>query len=193
VELKLITEAIVFGFILSADSFSVAMVMGFRPFTRFQALSFALTSGFAEAISTFAGAVAGVFIFKHFSAYDHWVAFTLLALVAVHMLCEGAKGVWQARNQAVINSVKSPQKFHHFSKIILVSFVTSFDALGVGLSLGVGGKPLTPFILSIFACGVLSTFLGLFLARKFSRAFGPILTIAGAVALFAMALNLLKL
>lgn len=180
-------EVMLLGCVLSVDSFSAAMAMGHRPFTKKDAYRFAFASGGAEAFVALIGALAGKQIIKHFSEYDHWIAFGLLAAVALHMAYEG-----------IIDLVKHETRiekldFHGFTKILIVSFATSLDALGVGIGLGIAEKPLAPFIISIALWAFVSTIVGLNLARKLSVKFGPIMNLVGAVVLGIMAYKMLSI
>jgi putative Mn2+ efflux pump MntP len=84
-------------------------------------------------------------------------------------------------------------RFHGFAKVLLVSFVTSLDALGVGIGLGVADKPIAPILVSIGLCAFASTMAGLMLARKLSSKFGPVMSLVGALILAVMSLQMLKI
>ncbi len=180
-------EILLIGLILSADSFSAAVALGSRPFTIKDALKFALSSGGAEALATLIGALVGTTIIKKFEAYDHWVAFSLLMAVAIHMAIEG---ISEMRSKG-----DKPQQlnFHSFIKILIVSFATSLDALGVGIGLGVAQKNITPFIISIGLWAFFATLAGLYLARRLSKKFGPIMTLVGSLVLGVLAFEMLKI
>jgi putative Mn2+ efflux pump MntP len=59
------------------------------------------------------------------SAYDHWIAFILLQFVALHMIISSQKSV-------ELRDKNDPSRGIH---LIILSFVTSIDALAVGFSL----------------------------------------------------------
>ena len=180
-------EVSIVGLVLSADSFSAAVAMGHRPFTKRDAYRFALSSGGAEALVTLIGALAGSQVISRFEAIDHWVAFGLLAAVAAHMAYEGIRDLFS-------KEVKEDQlDFHSFTKVLIVSFATSLDAFGVGIGLGVSGKPLAPFILSIGFWAFTTTILGLHLAKRLSSKFGPIMSLFGALVLGVIAFQMLKI
>lgn len=181
-------EAIIFGIILSADSFSAALSLGFKSHTKKDAFKFATVSGGSEALVTFLGAMAGAKIVANFSQYDHWIAFFLLLFVAIHMLIDAIKEI---RSKKVED--KQNESFHHFFKILIVSLATSLDGLGVGVGLGVMGKPLPSYIISIGICAFLATLLGLFLARKMPRKFAPYFTFSGALILVIIAFRMLEI
>jgi putative Mn2+ efflux pump MntP len=183
----LIYEVVIVGLVLSADSFSAAVAMGHRPFSERDAYRFALASGGAEALMTLIGAIAGNFIISKFSSIDHWIGFILLGGVAVHMAYEGIESL-------LSKEVKIEQlEFHSFKKVLIVSFATSLDALGVGIGLGISKKPIAPFIASIAFWAFVTTILGLHLARKLSQKFGPIMNLMGALVLGYLAFQILKI
>ncbi len=121
-------------------------------------------------------------------AIDHWIAFGLLAGVALHMGYEGLRDL-------IKNEKIQPEKlcFHSFTKVLIVSFATSLDAFGVGIGLGVAEKPIVGYIISIGIWAFVVTIGGLYLAKKLSTKFGPIVTIIGAIILEIMAFQMLKI
>ena len=83
--------------------------------------------------------------------------------------------------------------FHSFTKILIVSFATSLDAFGVGIGLGISGKPITLYIISIGFWAFTSTIVGLNLARVISKKSGPIVTLLGSIVLGIVAFQMLKI
>lgn len=181
-----IFEVLIVGLVLSADSFSAALAMGARPHKYTDTLKFAFSSGGAEALVSFLGAIAGAQIIAQFDYIDHWISFILLTAVAVHMAHEG---MTELKNRHVEDMV--PKKFHGMMKIIIVSFATSLDAFAVGVSLGVSNKPLTPFVISIGAWAFLSTIVGMSIAKVASNKLGPIFSLIGSLVLLSLAVKFL--
>ena len=180
-------EIVIVGLVLSADSFSAAVAMGHRPFSKKDAYRFAIASGGAEAIMVFAGAVAGTYGISKFSAIDHWIAFILLGGVALHMCYEGLQDLMS-------KTIKVEKlNFHSFKKVLLVSFATSIDAFGVGIGLGVAKKPIIPFISSIGFWAFVSTIVGLLIAKKLSQKFAPLMSLLGSIVLGYLAFQSLKI
>lgn len=180
-------EVVGVGFILSADSFSAAFAMGSRPFSKKDSLRFAASSGGAEALVALAGALAGSQVISRFESIDHWVAFGLLAAVALHMGYEGLRDLMNPEDR------QETLDFHSFTKVLVVSFATSLDAFGVGIGLGVSGKPLLPYVISIGFWAFASTLVGLHLAKRLSRKLGPVMNLFGAVVLMVIAIQMLKI
>lgn len=181
-------EVLFLGAVLSADSFSAALAMGNRPFTTRDALKFGFSSGGAEAAATVFGFWAGANIIGMISSINRWIAFGLLALVALHMAWEGITAL---RNKEV--EEVEEMEFHNFGKVLLVSFATSLDAFGVGVSLGIAHKPIIPYAISIGLWAFATTLIGLFLARKLSDKFGPIFTLLGACVLGYLSIQMLSI
>ena len=183
-------ELLLLGMALSADSFCAAFAMGHKPFTRFDALRFAFASGGAEALFALAGALAGGFIVQSFASVDHWIAFGLLTAVALHMMREGLRSLKAPHGN---ESPDSKEVFHGPLRILIVSFATSLDAFGVGVGYGLTDRPLLPFLASIGMWAFGATLAGLQLSRKLSSRFGPMMEIAGAGILQAIAFQMLKI
>jgi putative Mn2+ efflux pump MntP len=185
--MHLIYEIIFVGLVLSADSFSAALAMGHRPFNEKDAFGFAMASGSAEALMALLGALFGSLIISRFSAIDHWVATILLGGVALHMAYEGI--------QHLLNPEETDEKleFHSFKKVIIVSFATSIDSLGVGIGLGAANKPIAPFIASIGLWAFVTTLIGLHIAKKLSSKFGPAMSLFGSIVLGYLAVQAFKI
>ena len=188
-KLSVAFEIFIVGLILSADSFSAAVAMGLRPFSKKDAIKFAVASGAAEAICTLIGAMAGSHIISKFAAIDHWVAFGLLGAVAIHMAYEGVTDLISKELEVRAETLN----FHSFTKVLIVSFATSLDAFGVGIGLGISDKPIFAYIFSIGIWAFVSTIFGLHLAKRLSQKFGPIINLLGAIVLGAMAFQMLKI
>jgi putative Mn2+ efflux pump MntP len=185
--LNFIVEVTAVGLVLSIDSFSAAVAMGHRPFSKNDAFKFAFSSGSAEALVAFIGAVAGQQVISRFEAVDHWIAFFLLTGVALHMAYEGIVELKSKEDK--VESLK----FHSITKILIVSLATSLDAFGVGIGLGISDKPVAPYIISIGFWAFTTTIVGLYLAKRLSKKFGPIMSLVGSGVLIALAFQMLKI
>lgn len=180
-------EIITIGLILSIDSFSAAVAMGVRPFTKEDAIKFALSSGIAEGLVTLFGAFAGLHLISKVSAFDHWIAFGLLFSVAAHMAYEGIRDLIAKENK------KEELKFHSFTKVLIVSFATSLDAFGVGIGFGIQKIEILPFVISITIFAFLATIVGLNLAKKLTKKSGAYASLFGATILAIISFKMLKI
>ncbi|WP_131782865.1 manganese efflux pump MntP family protein [Legionella gresilensis] len=173
-------EPIVWGLVLSADSFSAAVALGFRPHKFSDSLKFACSSGGAEVVAVIIGAMAGRKILAQFSSISQWIAFLLLFAVAAHMFYEGIK-------ELKVERTEQDLKFHSFIKILIVSIATSIDALAVGVSLAISTKPLLPYLISIGVWAFISTIVGMAIAKQVPQRLSAIFNIIGACILLILA------
>ncbi len=111
---------------MSADAFAASISKGAelsKP--RFHnAIGIGLVFGIIEAMTPVLGWVAGKASQQYVEAWDHWVAFTLLTVIGLHMIHEG---------------LKKEDKIAHRKQtlwlLILTATATSLDAMAVGASL----------------------------------------------------------
>jgi putative Mn2+ efflux pump MntP len=153
-------ELILFSLVLSTDSFSAALAMGTRPFTLKRASFFAFSSGLSEGLAAYIGYVLGLSFIGILSASVQWLAFVALWIVGLNMIYNGIKDLRSGSDRT------TEIKVHGSLKILFISMITSFDALGVGVSLGAVGKPIFIYAPVIALFAMLATYLGLFLARN---------------------------
>ncbi|STX51033.1 Domain of uncharacterised function DUF [Legionella busanensis] len=176
-------EPLIWGMVLSADSFSAAVALGFRPHKFSDSLKFAISSGSAEVVAVIIGAMAGKKILAQFSSVSHWIAFLLLFGVAAHMFYEGIKELKSGKAEYNL-------KFHSFIKILIVSIATSIDALAVGVSLAISNKSLLLYLISIGGWAFISTIVGMAIAKQVPKSLSATFNIIGACILFALAFKL---
>lgn len=183
----MIWEIVLFAVVLSIDSFSAAFAMGFRPFSPQRAFSFAFSSAFAEGAATAIGFVLGRFAKDLIVNYDHWVAFILLVAVGAHMC-------WEAYHHDSEETTESEDpRTHSLMKILFISTVTSIDSLGVGVTLGLAGKPILDYSVAIALAAFAATYLGLALAKRMPASFGSRLEIVGGGVLIALGFKMLSI
>jgi len=176
---------LVFGLVLSVDSFTASVGMGAKNLSKSDGLKFALSSGGMEALMTALGHAFGAFIVLKFSQYDHWIAFLLLMGVALHMFKEG----WEEKNHHSHSGEELVAKKGNLVKIILLSFATSIDALGVGVSLGAAQKIIWPYLISIGLFAFFATILGLKLGQYAKSKLGFYAHVVGAMVLCGLAIH----
>jgi manganese efflux pump family protein len=179
-------EVLLFSIVLSIDSFSAAFAMGFRNFSAKRAFSFAFSSAFAEGAATAIGFLLGNVAKDLIVSYDHWVAFGLLVAIGSHMC-------WESYHHVGVEGEDSQDhKTHSMAKILFMATATSIDSLGVGVSLGISGKPIVIYTLAIALGAFVSTYLGLFLAKRMPSKFGPRLEMFGGAVLITIGFRMLS-
>ena len=130
---------------------------------------------------TFVGWLAGSSVIGLISAYDHWIAFILLAIVGGKMIWEGLRG---GEEEAHIEAVQ-------LIPVIVLSLATSIDALAVGVSFGVlQTAVLIPAIIIGLVCFGIS-FAGVMLGERLEDILGNKMEIIGGLILILIGINIL--
>ena len=117
------------AFAMSTDAFAAAIAKGAalqRPSWR-EALRTGAIFGVIEAITPVVGWLVGSAAAKYASAWDHWIAFTLLTGL-------GARMMWVGFRSEPSDIDERPQS-HSFWVLALTGLATSIDALAVGVGL----------------------------------------------------------
>jgi len=122
-------SVVAIAFAMSTDAFAAAIAKGAalqRPSWR-EALRTGAIFGVIEAITPLVGWLIGSAAATYASAWDHWIAFTLLAGL-------GARMIWVGFRSDQSDEDQRPQS-HSFWVLALTGFATSIDALAVGVGL----------------------------------------------------------
>jgi putative Mn2+ efflux pump MntP len=180
--MDILTPSLV-GIGLSMDCFAVSLAFGSTIKARLfiTATTVALCFGVFQAGMTLLGWGAGVSIIILISAYDHWVAFILLAIVGGKMVWEGISGEDQ----------EEPVESIRFYPLIVLSIATSIDALAVGVSFGVlqAAILLPAFIIGIVCFGI--SFAGGMLGKRLEKVLGNKMEILGGFILILIGVKIL--
>ncbi|MFA5489341.1 MAG: manganese efflux pump MntP [Candidimonas sp.] len=171
---------------MSTDAFAAAVAKGAgvqKPKFR-DALRAGVIFGVIEAITPAIGWGIGHVASQFISAWDHWVAFSLLLALGLHMIYQGLKTEDASQNEKV-------QK-HAFGLLAVTAFATSIDALAVGVGLAfvdvnivlascaIGLMTLVMVVLGFMLGRVIGTVLG----RKAEILGGVVLIVIGSLILF---------
>ena len=161
---------------LAMDAFAVAIIteLTLRPLTKRQVIRLALSFGLFHILMPTIGWAAGNAVHKYIAAFDHFVAFALLAFVGGKMVW----GTWHGEeNRKLSNDPTSGWA------LVLLSVATSIDALAVGLSLAMIGSAI---IVSAAIIGVVAaafTASGMVLGRRIGSLWGKRVEVAGGLIL----------
>jgi len=173
---------ILIAFGLAMDSFSVSVTRGFthtKTRLALEALRTGFFFGLFRAFMPLIGWLTGVGIIDLISGFDHWIAFSLLALIGARMIYE-----------SIIKKSKQVVSSPSIKVLLMLSLATSFDALTVGLSLSfLGNSIITPALIIGIVTFFLS-FLGVIIGKKFGTYFTKI-GILGGLILIAIGLRIL--
>jgi len=147
-----------------------------------EALAMAGTFGVFQAVMPALGYAGGAFFREAIEAYDHWVAFGLLAVVGGHMIVESRSARDDER--------KDPNPFAARA-LLLLGIATSVDALAVGLSLAIIRVPPLAAVLVIGAVTFLLCVPAVRLGAKLGAAFAHRAEFAGGAILIAIGAKIL--
>src|SRR5258705_9314438 len=119
------------GLAMSTDAFAAAIGKGaamHKP--RFpEALRAGAIFGTIEGLTPVVGWLLGLAASKYVTAWDHWIAFTLLSLLGLHMIYAGLKPESEGR------ATDDKKRTHGFWSLAATGFATSIDAMAVGVGL----------------------------------------------------------
>ena len=108
------------------------------------------------------GWFAGTTVLRYISAYDHWVAFGLLAFVGIRMI---SSGIDQNNTAPKANPSRG-------WTLVMLAFATSIDALAIGFSLGLVGVTIWyPAVVIGVVTGLVS-WLGILLGNRLGGSSG---------------------
>ena len=131
-----ILEMFILAVGLSMDAFTVSVCKGLcmkKATLKSQAICGAWFGGF-QGLMPLIGFFLGTLFAESIQAFDHWVAFGLLALIGANMLKE-------AFSQETVDSCDIDGEADlSFKSMFVMAVATSIDALAVGISLAMAGN-----------------------------------------------------
>ena len=168
---------------LAMDAFAVALGTGtvLARLTGRHIFRLGFHFGLFQALMPVIGWLAGQTIVRFVSAWDHWIAFTLLVLIGGRMIHEAMSGEEKSDDRDPTRGLS----------LVMLSIATSIDALAVGFSLSVIGVSIwfPAFIIGLVA-GAL-TVVGMLVGRRIGDRWGPRVEILGGVVLILIGVRIL--
>jgi putative Mn2+ efflux pump MntP len=169
---------------LSAHCFAVALSLSicygglsFRQFIRFP-----LAFGLFQAAMLVIGWLVGRSIFHYIAAYDHWLAFGLLAFI-------GGRMIWESFHDG--DEARASRDITRLFTLLALSVATSIDALAVGLSYAFLNVAI---ILAAVATGLTTftiTIIGHYVGNRIGSRGGRWAEIAGGLILILIGVKIL--
>jgi putative Mn2+ efflux pump MntP len=117
-------------------------------------------------------------------AFDHWIAFVLLAAI-------GAKMLWEALRSGGECAPGSAAEIFSTRVLLALAVATSLDAFAVGITLPLLDAPLALSLVSIGTVTAVLSAAGLLAGRRLGGALGPRLDAFGGVVLIALGVRIL--
>ncbi len=167
---------------LAMDAMAVAAARGLaapRLLPRHALLVAAFFGGF-QALMPLLGWLLGRGVGPIVQAFDHWIAFILLAGI-------GAKMLWEARGG---DAAPTGDQFG-LRVMLVLAVATSIDAFAAGITLPMLGAPLALSLATIGLTTAVLSALGLFLGRRFGAMLGRGLDAFGGLVLIGLGARIL--
>lgn len=164
---------------MSTDAFAAAVGKGTaldKPRWS-EALRTGAIFGVIEALTPLAGWALGLSAASAVKAWDHWIAFTLLGALGVHMVVAGLKKDVESEQPT-----KKPAR-HSFLRLAVTGFATSIDAMAVGVGLAFADVSILPVAAAIGFTTFVMVTLGVMLGRALGDVVGKRAEILGGIVL----------
>lgn len=156
-------EVILLALALAADAFTVGAALGLRYRSARQTFRLAFHFGLFQALMPLLGALVGRLLLPQVEAWDHWIAFALLAFLGVRMIRCGVAGEGPSEQARDLTRGWS---------LVGFSVAVSIDALAAGLALPAAGVAILPAAALIGAVTGLATLAAIRLAGSIARRVG---------------------
>jgi putative Mn2+ efflux pump MntP len=167
---------------LGCDAFAVGLGVGTRCAAPRQIFRLSFHFGLFQFLMPLIGWLSGRYVLAWTTSWGPWVAFGILFVIGARMLWGGANP--HAEKTACPDPTKG-------WSLVMLSVATSFDALGVGLGLGVLDHGLFWVAFWIGMAAGAMTWLAMKLGNKLSEKFAQKMEIVGGLILIGIAFKLL--
>lgn len=180
------------GIGLSLDTFAVSLTLGFvcDRTTRREKIRFLIVIGLFHFLMILFGWLIGANISRLIAAYDHWIAFGLLAFLGIKMIREGLSSKEEKLNCNMLS----------LRNTLMFGVALSIDALISGFSLGLvrvnlfEGSPLGNILVAgtiIGMTALIISAIGILIGKSVSSKLGSKAEIFGGVILILIGLKVL--
>jgi len=179
------SEVFLTGIALSMDAFTVALCkgLGMRKIDIRQSVIISLFFGVFQALMPFIGWMIGKQFENAITAFDHWIAFVLLAFLGGRMIFDVFRGDTE-------NAEPSTKKLN-IKELLMLSVATSIDALAIGITFAFLGVSISPAVTVIGITTFCISFFGVAIGCKTGSRFKDKAQIAGGIILIAIGTKIL--
>ena len=167
---------------LGCDAFAVGLGVGTRCCAPRQIFRLSFHFGLFQFLMPIIGWLLGRNVLGWAEQWGTWIAFGLLFGIGVKMAYEGARP--REKEDACTDPTKG-------LSLVMLSFATSIDALGVGFSLGILGQSLFFAAMCIGITASAMTWIAMKVGNSLSGRFAQRMEIVGGFILIAIAFKLL--
>ena len=167
--MEYLVEFLLLGVGLAMDAFAVSICKGLamRKVNKKQAVIIALFFGGFQAIMPVIGWLLCKGFQTYIEAFDHWIAFALLAFIGVKMIIETLR---EKEDDVVIEEMDPPRDM---KEMLMLAIATSIDALAVGISLAALDRPIVESAAIIgvvtFVISIIGVYIGKFFGNRYKK------------------------
>lgn len=176
--------ALSLGLAMDATAVAAAKGIATKKILPRQVLIVAGFFGGFQALMPLLGYFLGTRIGPLVQAWDHWIAFVLLAAI-------GGKMIWEAAHDDEADDEKKEEDPFAPKVMLVLAVATSIDALAVGVTLPMLDAPLMLSLVTIGVTTAILSALGLFAGRRFGSLLGKRLDLLGGVVLVGLGCKIL--
>ena len=171
---------------LAMDAFSVSVTDGIllKKIKVSYALKIGLFFGVFQFGMLYLGFLFGSAFSKYITAFDHWVAFFLLALIGGKMIVDAVKN----KDEDDFSDEKNPLGF---KTLTVLAIATSIDALAVGISFAAINTNVLFCASVVGIIAFLLSFFGVYIGNKCGNVFGNKAEIVGGGVLVFIGVKIL--
>lgn len=185
--MEYLVEFLLLGVGLAMDAFAVSICKGLamRKVNKKQAVVIALFFGGFQAIMP----IVGWFLCKGFQnyieAFDHWIAFALLAFIGMKMIIETLS---EKEEDVVVEKIDPPLDM---KEMLMLAIATSIDALAVGISLAALDRPIVESATIIGVVTFIISIVGVYIGNFFGNRYKKRAELAGGIILVLIGVKIL--
>lgn len=167
--MEYLVEFLLLGVGLAMDAFAVSICKGLamRKVNKKQAVIISLFFGGFQAIMPVIGWLLCKGFQTYIEAFDHWIAFALLAFIGVKMIIETLR---EKEDDVVIEEMDPPLDM---KEMLMLAIATSIDALAVGISLAALDRPIVESAAIIgvvtFVISIIGVYIGNFFGNRYKK------------------------
>ncbi|MFR4198356.1 MAG: manganese efflux pump MntP family protein [Ruminococcus sp.] len=181
-----IVELLLTAIALSMDAFAVSVCKGLamRRMRYDQALVISLYFGVFQALMPLIGWLLGTSFSRYIQAFDHWIAFVLLAFL-------GGKMLWDVFHEKEDGEQESAERRLDHRELFMLAIATSIDALAVGIAFACLDVNIWSSISIIGVTTLVISFAGVWIGNRFGNRFQKKAEIAGGLVLILIGVKIL--
>lgn len=175
-----LAEVLALAVALGCDAFAVGLGVGARCRKGRQRFRLSFHFGLFQALMPLLGWLGGSRLADFAATYAPWIGFAILVYL-------GARMVWEGLHSGGGQTSSDPTKG---LSLVALSLATSIDALGVGFTLGILGRPVLLPSLIIGLVAAAMTLIAMLLGGALPERFGRAADVAGGLILMGIAVRM---